>query len=70
MDYLCPICGGNHDVLVISLENGGHVVTKPFPKDEAIRRVKTKASGIRARATRLDLIDSLWPMDGGEKLVD
>jgi hypothetical protein len=65
MDCLCPICGGNHDVLVVSLENGGHVVTKPFPKDEAFR-VKIKASDIKARATRLDLIDSLWPMDGDE----
>jgi hypothetical protein len=66
MIHLCPICGGNHDILVISLENGGHVVTKPFPKDKAFRRVKTKASSIKVRATRLDLIDRLWPMDGGE----
>jgi hypothetical protein len=58
---LCPICGGNHNVLVISLENGSHIVTHPFRK-EKVKKVKV-ADGKR-RATRLDLIDTFWPKEG------
>jgi hypothetical protein len=39
---ICRICGRNHNVLVISLENGGHIVTLPHPKDRA---TKVKSSG-------------------------
>jgi hypothetical protein len=63
---ICLICGGDHDVLVISLENGGHIVTKPFSKDKG-STVKA-GSCIKARATKLDLVDILWPTDGDEYL--
>jgi hypothetical protein len=63
---ICLICGGDHDVLVISLENGGYIVTKPFSKDKG-STVKA-GSCIKARATKLDLIDTLWPTNGDEYL--
>jgi hypothetical protein len=60
---LCPICGGNHNVLVISLENGSHIVTHPFKKEKA---TKVKLTDGKRRATRLDLIDTFWPLGEGE----
>jgi hypothetical protein len=59
---LCHICGGDHNVLVISLESGGHITTRPFPKEKATR-VKV-GSGIKGRATKLDLVDVFWPSEG------
>ena len=36
---ICDICGGNHNILVIPLENGGRIITRPFTK-EKVTRVK------------------------------
>jgi hypothetical protein len=58
LNSLCPVCGGDHNVLVISLENSGHIVTRPFPKEKATR-VKVN-SGIKVRATRLDPVGVFW----------
>jgi hypothetical protein len=61
---LCDICGGNHKVLVISLENGGHIVTHPFSKEKT---TKVKITLGKRRATRLDLVNTFWP--SGEDVV-
>jgi hypothetical protein len=58
----CDVCGGDHNVLIISLENGGHIITHPFRKEKATR-VKVD-SGIKGKAIGLDLIDIFWPKDG------
>jgi hypothetical protein len=60
---LCSICGGDHNVLVIPLENGSHIVSRPFPKDNA---TKVNVTGDKRRATRLDLVDIFWPTEGGD----
>jgi hypothetical protein len=60
---LCQICGGDHNVLVIPLENGGHIVSRPFPKEKA---TKVNVADGKRRATRLDLVDILWPTKGGD----
>jgi hypothetical protein len=54
---LCPVCGGDHNVLVIPLENGGHIISRPFPKEKA---TKVKITNAKRRATRLDLVDVFW----------
>jgi hypothetical protein len=59
---ICHVCGGDHNVLIISLENGGHIITHPFSKEKATR-VKVD-SGIKGKAIGLDLIDIFWPKDG------
>ena len=59
----CPVCGGNHDVLVIGLENGGHIVTQPFPKEETTR---VKVTSNKLRATKLNLVDIFWPEYEGD----
>lgn len=58
----CPVCGGDHNVLMISLENGGHIVTRPFPKEKASKVKKTDA---KRRATKLDLVDIFWQSEEG-----
>lgn len=58
---LCPVCGGDHNVLVISLVHGGHIVIHSFPKERATK-VKVTNGGKR-RATRLDLVDIFWPAE-------
>jgi hypothetical protein len=47
-----PVCGGDHNVLMISLENGDHIVTRPFPKE--------KASKFKITEVKDDLLHSLW----------
>lgn len=59
---LCNICGGDHNVLLIPLENGSHIVTRPFPKEKA---TKVKVKNDKRRATRLDLVNVFWPSDEG-----
>lgn len=59
---ICHICGGDHNVLVIPLENGGHIVSRPFPKEKA---TKVKVTNAKRRATRLDLVKMFWPSDDG-----
>jgi hypothetical protein len=54
---LCTVCGGDHNVLVIPLENGGHIISRPFPKEKA---TKVKITNAKRRATRLDLVDVFW----------
>jgi hypothetical protein len=54
---LCRVCGGDHNVLVISLENGGHIITRPFAKEKA---TKVDITNAKRRATRLDLVDVFW----------
>lgn len=34
---LCPVCGSDHNVLIIGLENGGRIITPPFPKRRTTR---------------------------------
>jgi hypothetical protein len=34
---LCPVCGGDHNVIIVPLENGRRIITLPFPKDRAAR---------------------------------
>ena len=58
---LCSVCGGDHNVLIVGLENGGYVVTLPFGKEKATR-VKVD-SGIKGKAIGLDLIDVFWPSE-------
>jgi hypothetical protein len=55
---VCPVCGGNHNVLVINLEHGRHIVTPPFPKEKA---AKVSVTNGKRRATRLDLVNTFWP---------
>jgi hypothetical protein len=62
---LCPVCGGDHNVLVISLENDGHIITSPFQKEKATE-VKAKVTGVKRRATRLDMVDAFCPYEEGE----
>jgi hypothetical protein len=59
----CSICGGDHNVLVIGLENGEHIVTPSFCKRKAIR---VKVADGRRRAKRLDLVDIFWPSEKEE----
>lgn len=59
---LCPVCGGDHNVLVIPLENGGHIISRPFPKEKA---TKVNIINAKRRATRLDLVNMFWPSDEG-----
>ena len=33
-DGVCDICNYHHNVIVIELEGGNHIRTKPFPKDK------------------------------------
>ena len=57
---ICHICGGDHNVLVIRLENGGHIITRPFSKEKS---TKVKVTHGKRRATRLDLVDIFWPAE-------
>lgn len=57
---ICPICGGDHNVLVIGLENGSHIITRPFPNEKA---TKVNVTDGKRRATRLDLVDVFWRPD-------
>jgi hypothetical protein len=57
---LCSICGGDHNVLVIPLENGGHIVSRPFPKEKT---TKVNVTEGKRRATRLDLVGIFWPTE-------
>ncbi|HEY9388007.1 MAG TPA: hypothetical protein VIP70_13280 [Nitrososphaeraceae archaeon] len=58
----CPICGYDHDVLVISLENGGQIVTKPFYKDrETTVSINDGNKVVKMRTKRMDLVDIFWP---------
>jgi hypothetical protein len=59
---LCHICGGDHNVVVIPLENGGRIISRPFPKNKT---TKVNVSDGKRRATRLDLVDIFWPSDEG-----
>lgn len=59
---LCHICGGDHNVLVIPLEIGGHVITRPFQKDKAS---KVNVTSGKRRAARLDLVDIFWSTEEG-----
>jgi hypothetical protein len=34
---LCPICGGDHNVIIVQLENGKRIITPPFPKERAAK---------------------------------
>ena len=54
---ICHICGGNHNVLVIGLENGSHIITHPFPNERA---TKPNVTASRRRATTSDLIGIFW----------
>ena len=53
---ICDICGGDHNVLLIGLENVSHIITRPFPKEVT----KANATNDRRRATTLDLVDIFW----------
>jgi hypothetical protein len=57
---LCPFCGGHHNVLVFSSEDGSHIVTRPFSKKKA---TKTKVINEKRREITLDFIASLWPKE-------
>ena len=59
---LCPVCGGDHNILVIPLENGGHIVTPPFRKEKT---TKVNARDGKHKATRLDFVNVFWPTDEG-----
>jgi hypothetical protein len=38
---VCDICNYRHNVIVISLEGGGHIITKPFCKERtAVAKAK------------------------------
>ena len=56
----CSVCRGDHNVLVIGLENGEHIVTPSFCKRKATR---VRVADGRRRATRLDLVDIFWPSE-------
>lgn len=58
---LCSICGGNHNVLVIGLENGGHIITEHFFKEGPVK-IKVN-SNVKRKATTLDLINTVWPAE-------
>lgn len=63
-DRLCQVCGGDHNVLVIRLENGGHIITKPFSKE---RPPKVNVnSNVKRKSTTLDLVNLFWPSEGGD----
>ncbi len=51
-DGLCDICNYHHNVIIISLEGGGHIVTRPFPKEPTI--VAKVKPGIEALFWRED----------------
>lgn len=34
---LCPVCGGDHNVIIVPLENGRRIISPPFPKERAAR---------------------------------
>ena len=57
IDYVRYVVG-TINVLVISLENGGHIVTKLFSKEKA---TKVKVTDGKRKATKLDLVDIFWP---------
>ena len=59
---LCSVCGGDHNVIVIQLENGGHIITRPFSKEKA---TKLNVTDGKRRAARLDLVNVFWPSDEG-----
>ena len=63
---LCSICGGNHNVLVIGLENGGHIITEHFFKEGAIK-IKIN-SNVKRKATTLDLINAVWPTEESKRI--
>lgn len=49
----CHVCGGDHNVLVIGLENGEHIITKPFSKERPSKidvdsNVKRKATTLKS----------------------
>lgn len=58
---LCRICGGNHNVLVIGLENGGHIITEHFFKEGPVK-IKVDFN-VNSKATILDLINTVWPTE-------
>lgn len=62
---LCHICGGDHNILFIRLESGGHIITRPFPKQKA---TKVNVTNGKRRATRLDLIDIFWKSEKVETI--
>ena len=57
-NQLCLLLLGTINVVVISLENGGYIISKLFPKEKA-----TKVTGSKQKATRLDLVNIFWPSD-------
>jgi hypothetical protein len=50
------------EIEVRGLENGSHIITRPFPKERA---TKADISAGRRRATTLDLIEIFWRQSEG-----
>ena len=55
---LCRICGSDHNVLVIGLEDSGHIITEHFFKEGPVK-IKVN-SNVKRKATTLDLINLFW----------
>ena len=39
---VCKICGGDHNVIIVPLENGGRIVTSPFLENRTNINLKRK----------------------------
>jgi hypothetical protein len=60
-DQLCKVCGGDHNVLFIALEKGGHIITEHFFKEGPVK-INVKLN-VKRKATTLDLINLFWSVD-------
>jgi hypothetical protein len=60
----CGVCGGNHNVLVINLENGGHIITEHFFKGGPIK--VNFNFDIKRKGTTLGLANPFRPTESSE----
>lgn len=58
---LCPICGGDHNVFVLNLEDGNHVIPRPFFYERAAKvKADTDKTNLKRIATKIDPADIFW----------
>jgi hypothetical protein len=60
---LCPICGGNHDVLLIPLETGNVIIPLPFFYERTRDASKLDNSKVKKPTTKCDTMYAEYVRD-------
>jgi hypothetical protein len=49
---LYPVCGGDYNVLVRSPENGGHIITETFGRENATKAMAKERARVKEKEGR------------------